>query len=441
MKRICVLTDYYEPNVAYSLVRVAGNQIKQLLRAGYDPLVMVDEHFPDSGNPYPWDSVRLHRLPSIPRSNNIELLDGWRDHLEHMTDSMQEGLKGIDVVLTHDLIFQPAQITYNLASRQIAGERGNSLHWLHLIHSATSPGLINTTNEYLQVTRTPFPHSKIIFPNAYSRERIARNFGYDEKDVACVPHAIDYCDFFGFHPLTTKLVDDKRMLDAEFIGNYPVRLDNGKQVEHCIRVFAQMKKLGRSVRFVVFDFHSTAGPKLKYRDYLKELAVEQGLTDIELTFMSEFDESLKTQSPREMVRDLAILSNVFILPSRSETFSLVAAENFLAGCVGVLNRDFPAMFDIYGYDPLYAKWSSNVDAMTGFDGNTNVDYSPSIDHYCKDVALRIIAEVQTSRSLHLQTKLRMENNLDANFRRYLQPLLYSWDFEMGDRRITALPAG
>jgi len=349
MKKVCVLCDFYEANVAYSLVRVAGNQIKQLLRAGYDPLVMVDEHFPESGNPYPWDSVRLHRLPSIPRSNNIELPEGWRENLERMTNAIREGLTDIDVVLTHDLIYQPAQITYNLASRQIADERGSSLHWLHLIHSATSPGLINTTNEYLQVTRTPFPHSKIIFPNAYSRPRIARNFGYNENDIACVPHAIDYCDFFGFHPLTVKLVDEKRMLDAEFIGNYPVRLDNGKQVEHCIRVFAQLKKLGRSVRFLVYDFHSTGGPKLKYRSDLKQLAATQGLTDIEMTFVSEFDESLRVQSPREMVRDAAILSNVFILPSRSETFSLVAAENFLAGCVGVLNRDFPAMFDIHKF--------------------------------------------------------------------------------------------
>jgi glycosyltransferase involved in cell wall biosynthesis len=296
-----------------------------------------------------------------------------------------------------------------------------------LVHSATSPSLLNTTNEYLQAIKLRFPHSKVIFPNSYSKPRVAKNFGYNEDDIVYVPHAIDYCDFFGFHPMSTKLVDDKNMLNVEFICNYPVRLDLGKNVEFCVRIFAQLKKLGRSVRLVVIDFHSTGPEKNAYREQLKKLAGQQGLTDIELTFTSEFDESLRVRSPRELVRDMCILSNVFILPSRSETFSLVAAENFLAGCIGILNDDFTPLRSVYSDTPLYYKFSANIDRMTGLDGDTNVEYHPSVDHYCRDIALRLIYEMQHNRTIQMQTKLRMELNLDNVFRKYLEPLLYSWD--------------
>ena len=462
MKRIAVVTDFYSIDPAYSLVGVAGNQIKMLLRAGYKPKVLVDEYLNEKEVPYPWNAVPLFKLPSIPRSNRVELPEGWQGHLGRMTEAMREGLKDIDVALSHDLIYQPAQILYNMAAREVTRERNGSLTWLHLIHSATTPALLNVTDEYLTSVKRPFPHSFIIFPNEYSRARVARNFGCSEDEVKFVPHATDFPEFMGFLEITRKLVDAKGMLDADVIIVYPARLDRGKQVEFPIRIAAQIKRLGRSVRFICCDFHSTGGDKVTYREDLKKIAQNLGLDELEVTFTSEFcpwsqeefkwaeeivlkqkasdvqlpdlpkaqqilnqKQPLQVRCPSEMVRDLYCLSNVFILPSRSETYSLVAQEAALCGNIVVLNFDFPPLRGVYGEDPFYFKFSSNIDAMTGFDGDTNVEYHPNVDAYCRDIAVRLLGELLTNRVVHLKTFLRKERNVDAVFRKYLEPLIYA----------------
>lgn len=428
MKNIAVATDFYAMDSAYSLCNVAQDQILMLLRAGYSPRVLVDDHFPDPEKEpekvtYPWDSVELFRLPSIPRSNFIELHDGWQGDLDKMTSAMREGLDGIDIALTHDMIYQPAQLLYNMAARKIAEERKGSLRFAHLIHSATSPAIISTSNEYLQEVKRPFPYSVLCFPNAYSRPRVARNFGYSEKDVRHTPHAIDFCSYFKFHPMTTRIVDEYDMLQADVIMCYPIRLDRGKQVEWVLYVAAALKGLERSVRVIIPAFHSTGGDKIEYKKWLYDEAHRVGLSDDEFVFTCDFDKSLELHCPREMIADFFQLSNVFIMPSRSESFSLITLEAGLSANLMVLNQDFPPL-RFWGEENLYAKFSSNIDAMTGFNGNTDVTYHPSKEAYARDVALRVLAGLRNNAGLRMKTKLRQEYNLDQCFKAYWEPIIY-----------------
>jgi len=432
MKKVAVLLDFFAYDPAYSLCTVARNQILMLLRAGYSPRVLVDDHFPDPKEkpeeaPYPWDSVELFRLPSIPRSNFVELPDDWQTHLDKMTDAMRKGLEGIEVVLTHDFIYQPSQLLYQWAGRRITEERGDTIHWCHTIHSATSPALINTTNEYLQNIKVRFPNSKIIFPNSFSRSRVASNFGYEERDVVFVPHAVDYCEFFGFHEMTTRIVEEKNMLGADVIMCYPLRLDDGKQPEWLVRIGAGLKALGKSVRIIYAAFHSTGPEKIQVKNKVYKLARKLGLNEDEVTFTCDFDKSLEVRCPRQMVRDFMTLSNVFCLPSRSETYSLVAQEAGLAGNLLVLNYDFGVMYSLYGADAIYAKFGANWDAMTGMDGETKITYDPSPETYGRDIAMKIVYELQHEKALAMKTKLRQTRNLDYVMKNYLEPLLYSWD--------------
>jgi glycosyltransferase involved in cell wall biosynthesis len=205
-----------------------------------------------------------------------------------------------------------------------------------------------------------------------------------------------------------------------------VRLDRGKQVEYVIHTASAIKKLGRSVRVVCCDFHSTAGDKVDYRKWLKDYAIDQGLNSVEMTFTSEFDETLKTRCPREMIRDLMLLSNVFLLPSKSETFSLIAQEAALCGAVLVLNSDFVPLRSIYGPRALYYPFSSNIDKLTGMDGETTTNYS-DIDGFFRDLALRVIYMLENVNVLAQQTRIRKERNPNFVFRRYIEPLFYSMD--------------
>jgi len=224
--------------------------------------------------------------------------------------------------------------------------------------------------------------------------------------------------------MTKKLVDDKDILSADVIGTYPLRMDRGKNCEMVVKIFIQLKRLGKKIRLIICNFHSTGKRFLDYKAEIKNMAVSAGLNSDELTFTSEYDKSLELSCSGEMVRDLTLISNVFTLPSKSETYSLVAQEAMLCRNFCVLNFDFSPMRSIYREYPKYFQFSSNINALTGFDGETTTKYSDE-DGYFADIARYIIYELTNNRVLAGSAFIRKERNLKAVLRSYFEPLLYA----------------
>ena len=152
---------------------------------------------------------------------------------------------------------------------------------------------------------------------------------------------------------------------------------------------------------------------------LKELSV--ALNDWLHTYASEFCDEWHVSVPREVVRDLFLISNVYIHPSKSETYSLTTQEAALCGNFLVLNYDFPAMRSIYGSHAAFYKFSSNVNINTGEDGETATSYG-NVDAYFHDIALRVIYELDNNHVLAQKRRIRKERGPDYVFKRYIEPL-------------------
>lgn len=411
MKNVAILTNFSGYYRAYSLLIVAEKQIKMLIENGYKPKVIVMDGFKAEGA-FAHQDVELCFTPKIKCYNEWKRDEDFDKDSKAVYECLKKYLADVDVVITHDLFFQAAMSKYDVAARKIA-EESPKKRWLHWVHSATTAD--NRTQK--------FPNSYVVYPNSYDVPRVARAFGYEEDEVKVVPHPIDIPDFFEFHPISTKVVKKHDILNSDIICTYPLRLDRGKQPEMCIKTMAQLKSLGRTVRMIFIDFHSTGEEKNKYRQELKDIAIKKGLNDSEVIFMSEQDESVKTESPRKIVKDFMCISNVFILPSRSETFSLVAQEAGLTGNFMILNYDFPPMRSIYGDAPLYKKFSSNINMMDGSDGETNTKYDNE-DGYFRDIACYVNYELEHNRIMSMRTKIRKDFNMKRVFRNKLEPLFY-----------------
>lgn len=430
MKKVAILTSFTSVDEAYSLIGVVQNQIRMLVGADYKPVVIVKQGFrPEQTFALP--QVELRFIPVVPASNYInEAVDAsFKSDVDKLKVSLIENLKDVDVVLTHDLIYQPESLKINFAARLAIKENDHiaKIKWLHWVHSATSPQTLGKelkqSDTYFDVVAQRFPNSFVIFPNAYSIPRVARNFGYEEDQVKVVHHSTNMPSFCKWDEIVTQLVMEKNMLDADAIAVYPVRLDRGKQVEVVIKTFAQLKKLNYSVRFIVADFHSTGGDKVTYRKDLHNLAVDWGLNDQELTFTSEFHESWRTSIPSKAIHDLFELSNVFMMPSKSETYSLVAQEAALLGNVLVLNHDFAPFRDIYGKDAIYKQFSANI-GFNGLDGDISTTYGDE-KAYFHDVAMRIKYELENNMVLAQQKRLRKYRGPQYIFKNELEPLFYN----------------
>lgn len=423
MKEIFILTNFSAFLRSYSPIIVVGEQIKQMTRAGYKPVLIASEGW-DPPEDSIFSTVETRRItPAHVYNEPKEFNETDLKEIEQLYESINDILPDDATVITHDLIFLPDYVKHNVACRRIASARP-SIAWIHWIHSATSPHtLINERSmygeKYKELLNTKFPNSIVAFPNAYDIPRVAKNFSYEEDEVFEVPHSTDPTE--GMQQVVRRLYDEKELGDADILMVYPLRLDRGKNAEINVRVIAECKNVGLNAHLVFCDFQSTGDDKVVYRQDLKDLAEELGAAE-NVTFLSEFDDGSQMESAHQVVLDLFTLSNFFIFPSKSETYSLVTQEAMMRGNFCILNHDFAPMRQIYGKHAIYRQFSSNI-GMDGFDGEIKTEYS-DIQGYMRNIASNMRYYLENNKVISGKTFVRTKRNPDAVFRDYLEPLLY-----------------
>ena len=438
-KNVCIFTQFSDSPEAYSLNRVVKDQMKMLLRHGSKPVVIVADSFEPSGL-YADPGVFIKKIPLVPVHNEMKKDETFDSDVDSIYQALKGILKDIDVVITHDIVYQPAAIKHNIAARKVAKEFPQ-VKWLHWIHSATPPATIANLKPYFgdiytKILEEPFPNSTYVFFNHYSIPSIAKNFNVPDSEVSVVHHPSDLQEMYGLTDDVYKFVTQKKIHDVDAICVYPIRLDRGKQVEMVIKTMAMVKEFKMSIKVIIVDFHSTGGDKLKYRDDLKNIAIDYGMQQDELIWTSESSPFWEVEVPHEDVMGLMRMANVFIMPSRSESYSLITQEAGMNKAVLVLNQDFPPFRDIFGIHAVYRNFGSNFDILEHkqFDGSyTDRNYRPGghapeeessfEKKYHKETAGLIVNELG-SKNLAISIFLRRFRNLDYIFEHELQPLLY-----------------
>jgi glycosyltransferase involved in cell wall biosynthesis len=442
-KRVAIFTNFFSYDPAYSLIRVTEDQVKMFLQNGYSPVVIVSESFDPKGTVF--EKVELRKVPNVPCHNEVKKDENFDKDVDSIYQALKDHLKDIDICLTQDIVYKPSELKYNFAARKLASEYEN-IKWLHWINSATPPITLNNLmgifqDEYLELVKKKFPNSKYIFFNEISREIVARNFNVPLDDVRVVHHPSDLHEVYGVTSDHLKSFIDKRdVYSADAITVYPVRLDRGKQAEFVVKTSAMIKELDMSVRCIIVDFHSTGGDKVVYRDQLKQLGLDWGLTPQELSFTSEFSDEWQARIPHEDVMALFRMSNFFVMPSVSESYSLITQEAALTKNIVILNQDFPPFREIFGPKNIFRKYSSNWDILAGYDEamgegkNTRTSYGPANisdgerlpyeKAYHKATAAQVVDMLKNDPGFATNRFIRKNRNLNAVFKQELEPLLY-----------------
>jgi glycosyltransferase involved in cell wall biosynthesis len=427
MKRIAVITTFGELFEAFSLCEVVRTQLKSLLGAGYYTTLVACDGFSPNGT-FGHPLLRHALLPRyhLERDDEaVERPDEFRARVDAIKGRLAPVLDEVDVAITHDIVYLGHHLAYNQACRELAAERPK-LRWLHWIHSAPSEHQSFPDQDPRSARFKPFPGSLLVYPNTYDVVRLARQYAVGQELIRVVPHPLDYEEAFEFHAVTRALLRAYDLYSPAVLGVYPLRLDRGKQPEKAVRLFAELKAAGQSVRLLVASFHSTGERFVQYREEVRDEALRLGLTEDEVVFTSRLDslpgiddEALaryRVELPRKVVMDLFHLTNVYVHPSASETYSLVCQEAAACGNVLFLNDDFPPMRDLHGADAVYVKFCSSL---------FHTSYAPSELAYYRDVAREVVHVLQTERAVRQKTRLRRTRNLGAVFRDHFEPLLYA----------------
>jgi glycosyltransferase involved in cell wall biosynthesis len=180
---------------------------------------------------------------------------------------------------------------------------------------------------------------------------------------------------------------------------------------------AGLKKLGRSVRYIICNAHANGDNEKQEIQKMRALAKEYGLDPrYELIFTSLIDAPKYEQGvPHQVVMELMRFSDIFIFPSVSENCPLVLLEAALGKNLLILNEDFSPMKDFVGPRALYFKF----DSIT-----TTTNHPMGEDTYYEDVAKIISAELGANRIFQGYREIKRKFNIDYIFKHELEPLFY-----------------
>jgi len=332
-------------------------------------------------------------------SNKI-VIDGSTESQIKQTEAIfLKKFQGLDVILTHDLLYQPNFFIGNIAAKRIAQKL--NVKFLHWIHSSTN--LAKQAGQFNRELKAKFPNSKLVCFHAEEIECKRKQYGFERDEVVILPSPIDFTE--DYSQTAKHIIDKADLWSQDIVIVYPCRLDRGKQPHIVIEIADHLNQLGYKTKAVIVDFHSTGGDKVKYRNEMKSDNV---------FFVSDL---YPYSISHKAVMELMEFSDVFIHPSRSEADGLILFEAAWKRCGLVLNFDLPRFREFEQYSRQY-KFSSNIDLLNGETGNTETNYK-NRNQYFEDIAKSIIYDLEHNPVLAMRRKVKKERSL-VNCKRQLE---------------------
>lgn len=414
--RIAVLTNLLGFNPGHSIVSVVADQVEMLLRAGHAVTVYTAEGSLDKAFPVRNCDCYRALFPAV--TNPLEYGSLWQYNqvVNEITPAVTEILRtlvGFDAFFTHDWLFAGRMLPYAEAVRTAcsSSEALRSKPWMHWVHSPTT-----LDTDWRKLDRYPGSHW-LIYPNETDGLLVRNIFQAPESRVLHIPHARDLRTFDDWPEPAWQIIDEMPgLMSAEIVQVYPASSDrlNGKQVDVLVKLFAEMKRKGRSICLLIANQWATQQrPRQDLQPY-KDLAERLGLTGEEFRFSSELHPDYEWGLPKPILNRLSTLANVFIDPTVAESFGLALLEaSLLSGCLPVLNGSLNMLREIAGCRALFLNFGSYLDQRKPKDETKWLDEASDL----------ILAAMLLSNSVQTKTRFRREYSLDHIWSRYYGPLL------------------
>ncbi len=414
--KVAIFTTFTYYAAGYSLVNLVRSQVRMLVRAGYEPHLIVATNYPEKDDKYYKEAI-LHKI--IPHGHlhdykkakldpkHQPIVDGTVEALKALIDEHE-----INMMLTHDIVFLEAHFPYALATRKVARERP-FVKWMHWIHS------VPTGHSPLWDIREYSPGHRLVYPNRTDALRTAEQFMGRIEDVVPIHHVKDIREFAEFSEPTCRFIDKYDLMSADVIQIYPASVDRliAKGIEYVMRAFAAMKiRFNKEVRLVICNQWCNVDKHRKTVEQYLAIGQKLGLTpDKDLIFTSRFEPpDWEVGLPEKFVSELMMLGNLFMYPTREESFGLVLPEaSLMSGCLVIANASLDMMREITGNNGIF--WDF---------GSFHRDWKcEGQDAFFNGVAQIILGKLQSEDGINMKTHFRKYFNMDYIMKHELEPAM------------------
>lgn len=452
-ERVCIITTFQEFLPGYSLTGIVKDQITMLLRNGHEvDLIVNEEYYGEEiegvnlvkGLPF----IHLYDYMELDQYNSGISDEEWEKFSNgHLVYSNKEKLKAehhratkrmIDMlinlyeekkytrVFTHDIIFTGWNLPYAVGLAKAQAQLPE-VRWFNWIHSVPS-GFRDYWN-----ARWYGNNSKLIFPNHTDLMIAVEQFRGYMTDARAIPHIKDIRTFAEFNELTVEIIDKfPSLMSADVTQVYPASSDrlSAKGVKHVISIFAGFKKLGLNVSLLIANQHATGKQRKESIDEYMEYAKIRGLDENEFAFTSELCPDYEVGLPIRTVRELLMITNLLIFPTREESFGLVVPEAALMGNMLVLNKSLTQQYEVGGNRNLFFDFGAYRNMLREGDLEEN---------YYDQVASIIAGRMGQNEAIMATMYARQRYNMDSLYDHYYRPLMseaYVWNEQVPNQTTT-----
>lgn len=336
---IAIMCPLKSASSTYSVAGVIKQQAAVLSAHGHKVTVVVDVGYEGVGIP---GASLLKILPSTTLTDYTTKLSVSEEHERYATEVamlLSPKLIQFDAVFTHDIILTGWYLPYAL-SVMVLAEENPDLPFFHWIHSDPT---IQPTRDWWDVRHYNNNHT-IVYPTAKPIKDIERVFNTNK--VICIPHVVNLKHLYRFSEQAKDIVNLlPSLLTADVVQISAMATDrlSSKGAKELINLFGLLKRSGRSVCLVIANQFSRRreGQMVDPILYYEKVARRCGLEPYEdFIFTSElFNGKYADGLPQRTLFELMTLSNLCVLPSKSESFGLSLLESLsVGGCICVANE-------------------------------------------------------------------------------------------------------
>lgn len=411
--KIGILTTFMEFTPGYSLTGIVKDQAEMLARYGHEVHLFVNDQY--NGEKFSDDVTLEKKIPFSHLKDYRTIKDLTPDHkmlIKTCAEVLRRELADYDFAYTHDFVFTGWNLPYGMACKEASPDLPN-LRWLHWIHSIPSAG-----SDWWDI-QAYGPRHRLVFPNQTERIRVAEQYKATIEWVRVIPHIKDLRSWFDFDPDTRKFIDEyPAVMQADVVQILPASVDRleAKRVKEVMLILSKIKATGVSVCLVVANQWATGRQQKEDVDKYKKIGSRNGLkVGEDLIFTSDFDNGrYDVGIPKVMIRELFQMSNLFVFPTREESFGLVVPEASLAGGVLlVLNKSLTMQMEISGFTTLYFDFGSFH----------NTVHHDDEERFLRDVAFIILGRMAQNESVMSKTFMRKTYNYDSVYKKFYASIM------------------
>jgi len=392
--KIAIITHFNRCPDSYSPGKAIKNQIKMLQHYGHEVVFFLQE-----GSRLDAGCKMMPVVTKFRRQKNIVDEEAKKKFIEVLKNEVDGKF---DVAITHDFYIDDC-ITY----REAIKESGIKANWIHWARSGVGHPI-----------DFKMDNARYMYMNYADAGMFADRINVNIDKIRVTFNEKDPSLLLKWNDITKAISNHMKLWEKDIIQTYPIcttRMD-AKGLNSVIRVFGELKKLGKNVALVICNANGRR--RLDEISSKIEFAKECGLTEEDFVFTSTLaneDLDIVSEVPHETVAQLMQISNLFIFPTIAEVCSNVLLEASMTKNLLVLNSDLPSLFDFAGDESV-------LDYP--FTSLQSIHYKNKTDNDLNLLARQIIRNLDKNKSDKQFRKVWKTHSFDGIYNKMLAPVLY-----------------